>query len=93
MDYLIKHLPDDVFDLLQIKMPKRRKSRSIGSFVNRLIETRHFYTHGDNPEHYPSRIVELDQIKHVNRVMRKICLYYVYKELGITEELILRKLR
>ena len=93
MDYLIKNLPDDVFDLLQIKMPKRRKSRSIGSFVNRLIETRHYYTHGDNPENYPSRIVELDQIKHVNRVMRKICLYYVYKELGITEELILRKLR
>ena len=93
MDYLIKNLPDDVFDLLQIKMPKRRKSRSIGSFVNRLIETRHYYTHGDNPEHYPSRIVELDQIKHVNRVMRKICLYYVYKELGITEDLILRKLR
>lgn len=93
MDYLIKNLPDDVFDILQIKMPKRRKSRSIGSFVNRLIETRHYYTHGDNPENYPSRIVGLDQIKRVNRTLRKICLYYVYKELGMTEDIILKKIR
>ncbi len=92
MDYLIKNLPDDVFDALQIKAPKRRKSRSIGSFVNRLIETRHYYTHGDFSENYPSRIVELDQIKRVNRTLRKICLYYVYTELGISEEIIFKKI-
>ena len=92
MDYLIKNLPAEVFDVLQIKMPKRRKSRSIGSFVNRLIETRHYYTHGDFPENYPSRIVELDQIKRVNQTLRKICLYYVYRELGISEEIIFKKI-
>lgn len=92
MDYLIKNLPDDVFDVMQIKAPKRRKSRSIGSFVNRLIETRHYYTHGDFPENYPSGIVELDQIKRVNRTLRKICLYYVYTELEISEEIIFKKI-
>lgn len=92
MDYLIKNLPAEVFDVLQIKTPKRRKSRSIGSFVNRLIETRHYYTHGDFPENYPSRIVELDQIKRVNQTLRKICLYYVYRELGISEEIIFKKI-
>lgn len=93
MDYLIKSLPEEIFDVLQIKTPKRRKSRSIGSFVNRLIETRHYYTHGDFPENYPARIVELDQIKRVNRQLRNICLYYVYKELGISEDVILRKIQ
>ena len=93
MDYLIKTLPEEIFDVLQIKTPKRRKSRSIGSFVNRLIETRHYYTHGDFPENYPARIVEFDQIKRVNRQLRNICLYYVYKELGISEDVILRKIQ
>lgn len=92
MDFLIKALPDNVFDAMNIKSANKRKSRSIGSFVNRIVETRHYYTHGDFPENYPHRLSEISQVKRVNLILRKICLYYVYKELGINEEVILKEI-
>lgn len=89
LDYLIKNLPDEVFDTLNIKSPTKRKSRSIGSYINRIVETRHYFTHGDFPENYPNRFEHIDQVKRVNQTLRKITLYYVYKELGITDEVII----
>lgn len=92
LDFLLKQLPDDIFDTLNIKSGHKRKSRLIGSFVHRIVETRHYYTHGDFPENYPNRLTDLKQIKEVNDRLRKICTYYVYKELGIPDAVILKEL-
>lgn len=92
LDYLIKNLPDDIFDTLNIKSGTKRKSRSIGSFINRIVETRHYFTHGDFPENYPNRLKNIEQVKRVNQTLRKICLYYIYKEIGIEDKIIFEEI-
>lgn len=92
LDFLLKNLPDEIFEVLNIQSGKKRKSRSIGSFVHRIVETRHYFTHGDFPENYPNRLSDMDQVKRVNNILRKICLYYIYQELGIADNVILKEL-
>lgn len=92
LDFLLKNLPDDIFDMLNMKRGHKRKSRLIGSFVHRIVETRHYFTHGDFPENYPNRLTDMQQVKRANDILRKICTYYVYKELGIAEDVILKEL-
>lgn len=86
---LIKELPEPLFDDLEIKEEDKSPSDSISSFVNRLVQTRNYYTHGDNPENYPNRIINVDEFFFANQKLMKICTYYIYKTLDISEDIIL----
>lgn len=89
---LMQRMPDAVFEHLEIKGKNRRKSRQISSFAYHVVETRNYYTHRDSPDRYPGRIQTMDELLEVNHILRKICLYYIYYELGIDEKLILSAL-
>lgn len=89
---LMQRMPEALFDHLEIKGKSKRKSRRISSFAYHVVETRNYYTHRDSPDRYPGRIQTIDELAEANQILRKICLYYIYYELGIDEELILRAL-
>ena len=89
---LIQRMPDRLFEHLNLKGEGKRKSRRISSFSYHVVETRNYYTHRDAPDRYPGRLKSIDELAEANHILRKICLYYIYYELGIEEELILRAL-
>lgn len=90
---LLKVLPDALFDRLGIGKEDQRKSRSISSFTYKVVETRNYYTHRDSPAKYPGRFKDLNALMAANSTLRKICLYFIYYELGVDETLILKALK
>ena len=90
---LLKTLPDALFEQLGLGKETERKSRSISSFAYKLGETRNYYTHRDSPAKYPGRLIEWDALAKANSTLRKIGLYYIYYELSVDEELILKALK
>lgn len=89
--YLLKNLPDELFDKLMIDEGKK-KSKVIKSFIYSLVQTRNFYTHGDNAELYPKRISGGINLFHANNKVRKIVEYYIFKEVGLQEDVIMKNL-
>lgn len=89
---LMQEIPDRLFDHLAIKEDGGRKSRRLNAFAYHLVETRNYYTHRDSPERYPGRFKTVEELAEANQILRKICLYYIYYELGISEDLILQAL-
>ncbi len=90
---LLQMLPDVFFMQLGIPTEDKRKSRAISSFAYHVVETRNYYTHRDSPDRYPGRFKTVEELIEANHILRKICLYYIYDELGIEESLILRALQ
>jgi hypothetical protein len=89
--YLFKELPDKVFNSC-IKKEGKSPSSSIGSVSNLLTETRNFYTHGYKPELYPNRVQGAHNFFDMNEKLKLIQRYFIYKELGLSEETILNAL-
>lgn len=85
---LIRYLPEPLFTAC-IKQEDKSPSKSRSSFINKLMETRNFYTHGDEAEKYPDRVTDAKDLLLINEKLKIIQRYYIYKELGLTEKLIL----
>lgn len=75
-----------------LKLPDKSPSDSIQSIVYRLVQTRNYYTHGDNIENYPKSITNtVDQINMAS-VLNQINKYFIYKELDMLNYEIIDKL-
>ncbi len=85
---LIRNLPEALFTAC-IKQEDKSPSNSRSSFINKLMETRNFYTHGDEAEKYPDRLIGQKDYLLFNEKLKLFQRYYIYKELGLSEELIL----
>lgn len=88
LNELIRNLPEPLFTIC-IKQEEKSPSKSRSSFINKLMETRNYYTHGDEAKKYPDRVTKTKDLLLINEKLKLIQRYYIYKELGITEELIL----
>lgn len=91
LSYLFRQLPDEIVKSC-IKKEGRSPSKSIKSLAKSLTETRNFYTHGYKPELYPNRIQDAYDFFTMNEKLKLIQRYFIYKELGLSEETILKVL-
>lgn len=91
LSYLFRQLPNEIVESC-IKKEGRSPSRSIKSLAKSLTETRNFYTHGYKPELYPNRIQGAHDFFTMNEKLKLIQRYFIYKELGLSEETILKVL-
>lgn len=91
LTYLFRQLPKEIVDSC-IKKEGRCPSKSIKSLARSLTETRNFYTHGYKPELYPNRIQKAHDFFMLNEKLKLIQRYFIYKELGLSEESILKVL-
>ncbi|QTJ38269.1 MULTISPECIES: HEPN domain-containing protein [Dolosigranulum] len=81
---LFKNLPPELIDVY-FKLSNKSPSKSIDSMINRIVQTRHYYTHGDDITNFPKCIIDtIDQIKATN-TLNQIVKYYIYEELGILD--------
>lgn len=91
LQYLLRNVPDKLFDEF-IRVEGKKKSRTISSLAHSLVQTRNYYTHGDNIELYPNRIQGGINLFYADKKVRKIVEYYVFKELGLQEDVIMKNL-
>lgn len=64
-------------------------SKSSSSLARSLTQTRNFHTHGYKPELYPDRIQGAQNLFTTNEKLKLFQRYFIYKELGISEDIIL----
>lgn len=65
---------------------------SIRVFIRELIDTRNYLTHGDKSQEYPKRITaRIDQM-NTTQTINQILKYFIFKELGLSDEVIVEKL-
>lgn len=92
---LFKLLPLKLSESI-IKQPKKSLSKSINSFAYKLTQIRNYFTHGDDKEKFKD-IVEIIEnglkMYEYNRKLKIIIKYFIYKELGMSEDLILKILK
>lgn len=88
LNNLIRNLPKPLFTKC-VQQADKNPSDSRNSFINTLIETRNFYTHGDEAENYPNRLIGQEDFLRYNEKLKLFQRYYIYKELGLSEEVIL----
>ena len=53
------------------------------SFINKLVQTRNYYTHGDKKERYPEMITNFNEMYDTKVLLQEVLRYYIYKELGM----------
>lgn len=88
---LFRELPKQIFESC-IKKEGKSPSESSSSLARSLTETRNFYTHGYKPELYPNRIQGAYNFFTTNEKLKLFQRYFIYKELGLSEDTILRVL-
>lgn len=89
LDNLFKELPDELFDQT-VKKEGKSPSKSRSSLVSRLVQTRNYRTHGDNPEKYPYKITDPLKVMHTTRKLSLIQQFFILKELGLDDQSILK---
>ncbi|MDT2411870.1 MULTISPECIES: HEPN domain-containing protein [Enterococcus] len=91
LSYLFRKLPDKIFESC-IKKEGKSPSKSSSSLARSLTQTRNFHTHGYKPELYPDRIQGAQNLFTTNEKLKLFQRYFIYKELGISEDIILKVL-
>ncbi|MBF0847775.1 hypothetical protein IR145_09965, partial [Streptococcus danieliae] len=66
-----------------IKLPGKNMKSSIDSITNSLVQTRNYYTHGDDVENYPQAITDTIEQLNITSTLNQIIKYYIFKELGM----------
>lgn len=75
-----------------LKLPKKSPSSSIGSIVNSLVQTRNYYTHGDDITKYPQSITDTRKQLEVTSMLYQIVKYFIFDELGILNDKVIDNL-
>lgn len=88
LTHLISGLPDEFFDK-NFAIKGKKKSKRKTSLVNSLVQTRNYYTHGDKDEKFDKKIDNIHELLEINNKLRKVIEYYIYKELGLNDDIIL----
>lgn len=91
LKYLFKELPEPLLNNF-VKKKDMSSLRSIKSLSNALVQTRNFYTHGYKPDLYPSRLEDPQEFFDINEKLKNIQRYFIYKELGLSQDIILKVL-
>lgn len=88
----LKELFNDLDEEMKIQFFKRdgkSLSKSIGSMVYRLVNSRNYYTHGDVKKLTPDIIQSGADIIYYSSMLNQILKYYIYSELfDLNEEII-----
>ena len=50
-------------------------------FIDSLIQTRNYYTHGDVKSKYPKLLTDYNKMYEANTVLQRLLHYYLYQEL------------
>ena len=64
-----------------IKKAEKNMSKSIDSFVYKIVSTRNFYTHGDRSNINEKVITDSRDIINYSHLLDQILKYYIYKQL------------
>lgn len=80
--YLLKELDESIKENF-IKLPGKNMKSSIDSITNSLVQTRNYYTHGDDVENYPQAITGTIEQLNMTSTLNQIIKYYIFKELGM----------
>ena len=91
LSHLFRKLPDKIFESC-IKKEGKSPSKSSSSLARSLTQTRNFHTHGYKPELYPDRIQGAHNFFKTNEKLKLFQRYFIYKELGLSEDTILKVL-
>lgn len=65
----------------QIKLFSKFKYKEL--LVQKLVDTRNYYTHGDLKENYPNLITNFNEMYEVKILLQDILRYYIYQELDM----------
>lgn len=52
-------------------------------FIDSIIQTRNYYTHGDVKSKYPKLLTDYNKMYEANTVLQRLLHYYLYQELGM----------
>lgn len=91
LSHLFRKLPDKIFESC-IKKEGKSPSKSSSSLARSLTQTRNFHTHGYKPDLYPDRIQGAHNFFKTNEKLKLFQRYFIYKELGLSEDTILKVL-
>ena len=69
-----------------LKLPNKNLSDSISSIVYSLVQTRNYYTHGDDISKYPKSIKDTVEQLNITSVLNQIIKYYIYEELEMVND-------
>ncbi|MDK7049405.1 HEPN domain-containing protein [Aerococcus sanguinicola] len=81
LNTLFKELPDPIKS--EIKQEDKSPSKSISSLAHKLVDTRNYRTHGDDPDKYKSRITDPNEVVEILNLLEQILHYLVMNELGV----------
>lgn len=73
-----------------LKLPNKSPSDSISSIVNSLVQTRNYYTHGDDLTKYPQSITDTIKQLEITSMLYQIVKYFIYDELGILDDVVIK---
>lgn len=65
----------------QIKLFSKFKDKEL--LVQKLVDTRNYYTHGDLKENYPNLITNFNEMYEVKVLLQDVLRYYIYQELDM----------
>ena len=52
-------------------------------YIDSIIQTRNYYTHGDVKSKYPKLLTDYNKMYEANTVLQRLLHYYLYQELGM----------
>ena len=82
---LFRSLEDPILNKL-VQYQSGCRSNRIGKFVQKLVNTRNYYTHGD-PESSKSMVItESDELIETTTFLNQVIKYYICKELFVPDE-------
>ena len=77
----LKELFTSIDNINQDKILQTELDRN--SFVQKLVQTRNYYTHGDKKKRYPEMITNFNEMYDTKVFLQEVLRYYIYKELGM----------
>ncbi|MDU2557594.1 MAG: hypothetical protein E7C95_01340 [Anaerococcus prevotii] len=75
-----------------IKKAEKNMSKSIDSFVYKIVSTRNFYTHGDRSNINEKVITDSRDIINYSHLLDQILKYYIYKQLFEINDYVIDKI-
>jgi len=56
---------------------------NFSQFIESIVQTRHYYTHGDKKSKYPRLMTDYNEFYKTNVILQKLLHYYLFQELGM----------
>lgn len=83
---LFRNLPEYLKEILKYR--NNTISQSISLLVDKLVDTRNYYTHGDDLNEYKNRINDRKEMHLTNLKLVLVLEYYIFNTLGLPDHII-----